>query len=191
MGSAILSPCGMYRYHLRRDWSVAPPVVWIMLNPSTADAEQDDPTIRRCMSFARAWWYGGIEVVNLFALRSSNPRDLIDSHEAGIDVVGPDNDEILARVFRGAQRIVAAWGAHRFATWRAREVVALARAPLVVAPPLMCLGTTKSGAPRHPLYVHGSARLVPFQPIKLAEDSDQPADAMLAERRKTAEGGNG
>lgn len=165
MGSAILSPCGLYRYHLRRDWTAAPPLVWIMLNPSTADAEQDDPTIRRCIAFAKAFGYGGIEVVNLFALRSPSPADLLDSSCAGIDPVGPNNDDTLRVVIVDCgYTLVAAWGAHKLASPRARVIERMA------AGRLLCLGTTKDGSPRHPLYVKASQPLVPYPPLTPAPD---------------------
>lgn len=87
--TAGISECGTYRYWLCREWSPGlDSLVWLMLNPSTADATQDDPTIRRCMGFARRWGYGGITVVNLYAYRATNPRDLLTA----ADPVGPEND---------------------------------------------------------------------------------------------------
>src|SRR5262245_19133112 len=86
---ALISPCGLYRYWLTRTWDNSlRRVCWVMLNPSTADAEQDDPTIRRCVGFARSWGAGGIIVVNLFAFRASDPKALLRA----ADPVGPDND---------------------------------------------------------------------------------------------------
>lgn len=149
--SAVISGDGRYRYELRRVWnSDRPTVGWIMLNPSTADADHDDPTIRRCVSFARAWGYGGIVVRNLFAYRATDPRAL----RFQTDPVGPANDEHLMGGAHGGDGItICAWGAH--GTYRNRDLAVVA---------LLCrdpdvrvhhLGLTKDGAPRHPLYVRG------------------------------------
>ena len=116
-----------------------------MLNPSTADAELDDPTIRRCMGFARDWDYGGIRVCNLYAYRATKPDDL----KGVLDPVGPRNDSAILSAVADAGRIIAAWGA-----WpgpfevRTHRVQDLLRGRHVEA-----LGLTKSGAPRHPLYM--------------------------------------
>lgn len=154
---AILSEDGAYRYRLWRRWpSLEPSVVFVMLNPSTADADQDDPTIRRCIGFARRWGFGGIEVVNLFALRTSDPLVLL-SHP---DPVGPENAEhIRQAVSLGAAKpIIVAWGeASRFRA-RADLVAALIRARRVVR----ALGVTKSGDPRHPLFMRRDVCPVPW-----------------------------
>lgn len=156
--SADLSADGMYRYSLTRRWSPVPVPqfdLWIMLNPSTADAEQDDPTIRRCIAFSRSWGADGLRVVNLFALRSTDPA-LLSRHP---DPVGPDNDATLrsmAHVTRQlGGRVVCAWGAHPMAAERARTVRRLIGAAV-------CLGTTKAGAPRHPLYVRADTTPTPW-----------------------------
>ena len=146
-GSAILSPCGLYRYSLTRQWSEgAKQILWIMLNPSTADANVNDPTIRRCIAFSKAWGYDSLEVVNLFALRSPNPQDLIDSSEAGIDPVGPNNDGYISWAVKQSASVIAAWGSRGFAR---------TRVPLIksICGRIDCLGVTKDGSPRHPLYV--------------------------------------
>lgn len=159
---AVLSANGLYRYRLTRRWGPSKLIAaFIMLNPSTADARLDDPTIRRCMGFARAWDYDGIEVVNLFALRSPNPADLRDSLEAGIDPVGEVNDRHISDVCGRAAKCIAAWGAHPFAKERAREVLKLKGVGSIVE----CLGTTKDGSPRHPLYVPADQPLVRFEMV--------------------------
>ena len=146
-----------YRYRLWRRWDRSRPVVaFVMLNPSTADARRDDPTIRRCMGFAERWGYGGIEVVNLFGLRASDPRTL----RAARDPVGPRNDTHLRRAVRRARLVVAAWGADRAA--RSRERALSGR----LSPRARCLGTTRSGAPRHPLYLRGDVGLVPLPAVR-------------------------
>lgn len=160
--TAVLSTNGLYRYRLTRRWGTSKLIAaFIMLNPSTADAQVDDPTIRRCMGFARSWGYDGIHVVNLFALRSPNPEDLRDNLEAGIDPVGPDNDRHVSEVCGRTAKCIAAWGAHPFARDRARAVMALKGVGSVVE----CLGTTKDGSPRHPLYVRADQPLTRFEMV--------------------------
>ena len=151
---AVFDPSRTYRYLLTRTWNPAwPPAVFIMLNPSTADAFTLDPTIRRCMTFARTWCAGGIRVVNLFAYRAVRPSAL---SMAG-NPVGDLNDEFIRRACEpSAAVVVAAWGAYGAAD-RAAEVTLL-----LDGTPLYCLGTTKGGHPRHPLYVPGSTPLEPY-----------------------------
>jgi hypothetical protein len=119
----------------------------VMLNPSTADARRDDPTIRRCIAFARAWGYAGIDVVNLFAYRSTRPEELLRV----ADPIGPLNDAHILRAHAASSLTVAAWGAEAVAADRARRVVGL------LGGDIACLGTTVAGAPRHPLYLRASA----------------------------------
>lgn len=152
--SAIVSHCGTYRYQLARTWDDAlPAACFIMLNPSTADAVKDDNTVRRCLSFARAWGCGELVVVNLFAYRATDPAAL----KTAADPVGPGNDDHIVRAARAAGRVVAAWGVHGTYKGRDAAVAALLAAHSV---PLLCLGTTRDGRPRHPLYVRGGTPLV-------------------------------
>ncbi len=153
--SAVISPCGTYRYELRRQWGPEPPVGWVMLNPSTADAELDDPTIRRCISFSGAWGAGGIVVVNLYALRATDPGELARHHYP----VGPENDRYWRAVADECSSVVCAWGAHPQAVEVARAVMYALRQHREKT---WCLGTTKTGAPRHPLYVKSATELVRF-----------------------------
>src|SRR5262249_32293760 len=104
---AVISGDGRYRYSLTRRWGRGPRALWIMLNPSRADREVDDPTIRRCIGFSGSWGYGAMEVVNLYALRTPEPR-LLRRHP---DPVGPENDGWITRASRRATEIVLAWGA--------------------------------------------------------------------------------
>lgn len=137
---------GLYRYRLWRAWGAGPTAAFVMLNPSAADAERDDPTIRRCMGLAQAWGYGRLEVVNLFAYRSPSPKAL----RRVSDPVGPDNDRHLRSVLADAPLVVVAWGNDGALLGRDRaalETLAAAR--------LYCLGVTLRGQPRHPLYVRG------------------------------------
>lgn len=163
--SAVLSDDGRYRYRLGRRWAPGPTLGWIMLNPSTADATADDPTIRRCIAFARREGCGAIDVANLYAWRATDPDSLLAL--AWGEAVGPDNHHHVADVLAGAERTVAAWGAwwnaqpdrRRPARLNVESVAALLGAALV------CLGRTKAGAPRHPLYVRGDQPLEPFAAI--------------------------
>ena len=151
---ADLSDCGTYRYWLSRAWGRSPvgghrSLAFIMLNPSTADAEQDDPTIRKCVGFARRFGYDAISIFNLYALRATDPKVLLRALRAGEDAVGPDNDERLrtllaARLSVGAP-VVAAWGAHAPDS-RVRQVLDMPGARA-----LHSLALTARGVPRHPL----------------------------------------
>ena len=154
LGEAFFSEDGVYRYTLTRDPDLVrrelPSILWIMLNPSTADAQKDDPTIRRCRAFAGAWGYGRVEICNIFALRSTDPNQLYRA----VDPIGPDNDfHIAAAVGRAGGHVVAAWGTHAKLGDRDRAVMMLLRG-LGVRP--VCLGVNQDGTPRHPLYVASS-----------------------------------
>lgn len=146
--SAVLSPCRRYRYALTRRWGTGASVAWVMLNPSTADADRDDPTLRRVTAYSRAWGFSALTVVNLYAYRATDPRDLFTAP----DPVGPDNDAHVIRAAATSARIVAAWGAHA----RADRIAAALALPGMRD--LTALALTASGQPRHPLYL--PARLV-------------------------------
>jgi hypothetical protein len=163
-GSAYLSADGVYRYSLTRE--IADPqfgcldeddrggtVTFVGLNPSTADATQDDPTIRRCVRFAREWGFDRLKMVNLFAYRATNPDDLCRAVLDGSHIVGPENDHVISLAFGGSDKIVAAWGAvtpmlalrvyefaETFGGWQ-----------------MWALGLTKHGSPRHPLYMRADS----------------------------------
>jgi hypothetical protein len=143
-----------YRYELVRRWRDGPVLEFVMLNPSTADATKNDPTIGRCMGFAQQWGFHGIRVTNLFALRATNPQRLF---EVG-DPVGPDNSRYLGR--EDGPVTVCAWGAHRAPTGLRESSCYL----LAGRSELMCLGYNIDGSPKHPLYV---PKNVPLQPYKL------------------------
>jgi hypothetical protein len=158
---AWISDCGRYRYSLHRRWHhAADSVCWIMLNPSTADAEQDDPTIRRCMRFAEGWGYGGIVIVNLFGWRATKPavvRSLLLNDEAS-DPTGPRNMQALRGAMDRCPVIVAAWGSS-LQPWSTERGQLVEHECLCLGKRLQCLGTTADGSPRHPLYVRGSQKL--------------------------------
>jgi hypothetical protein len=156
---ALFSDCGEYRYWLSRIWDRdRQHVLWIMLNPSTASAEVDDPTVRRVQEFSRRWGYGRAVVANLFARRCTRPVHLKDPG----DPVGPRNDGYLAALAAEPQigLVVAAWGAHSSLHGREKAVAQLFHRH---ARPLYSLGTTQVGHPRHPLYVKGTTDLEPWR----------------------------
>jgi hypothetical protein len=158
--TASLCACRAYRYTLTRRWGPGSLLPWIMLNPSTADALANDPTIRRVMKFARRWGYGGIIVVNLFALRSSDPKVL----RGHLDPVGLWNDEVIQNACFPASRWIAAWGAGGVLHDRDQEVC---RALASWAGAARCLGLTANRSPKHPLargkaFVPYGAALLPY-----------------------------
>lgn len=152
---ATLSHDGVYRYLLSRTWIQAGTrVTWVMLNPSTADAENDDPTIRRCIGFSRRWGFDGLNVVNLYALRATDPAEL-GRHP---DPVGPDNLDTVHHAL-GAEMVVVAWGVHP----AARRHPSLDRIrDMLSACDVRCVGRTNDGSPRHPLYVRADAAPNPW-----------------------------
>jgi hypothetical protein len=153
-----------HRYLLTHRWTPpqdpTPVAVFILLNPSTATATTDDPTVRRCVRFARREACGGLVILNLFALRSTNPR-LLATHP---DPVGAHNDLFLRLYTTGHDGpVIAGWGAHGRLHSRADTVTARLRAAGVE---LLCLGTTITGQPRHPLYLRADTPLRPYTPAE-------------------------
>jgi len=147
--TADLSADGVYRYALTRQWArEKPTVAFIMLNPSTADGLVDDPTIRRCLGFAHDWGFGTLRVVNLFALRATDPREL----SIHADPIGVENARHVCRAVIESMQVVCAWGAHPMAAKSAIGPL-IRRVAQEQGISLTCLGTTASGAPRHPLYL--------------------------------------
>ena len=155
---AEISECGRYRYALRRRWDDSKPaVMFIMLNPSIADARQDDPTIMKCIRYAQSWGYGELLVGNLFAWRSSRPEALLST----ADPVGPDNDAALLAMAQRASRIIAAWG-----SWGShcglKERAQIARR--LFDGRLYALKINSgSGQPGHPLYLPDSIKPFPLK----------------------------
>lgn len=148
-GSAVFSRDQRYRYRLDRWWGDGPRVAWVMLNPSTADDVQDDPTIRRCIGFSRDWGYDGLTVVNLWPFCAASPRDL--KAWLRTDPQTPahlSNLNIRRRVASEAPFVLAAWGAQA-----GMEGTAALDYMLVHGLDVRHLGLTRDGAPRHPLYV--------------------------------------
>jgi hypothetical protein len=159
---ADLSDDGTYRYLLTRRWEpTAPSLSFVMLNPSTADGTEDDPTIRKCVGFARRLGYGAISVFNLYAYRATDPRNLWAAQRDGVDIVGPENDHRLRTMMVARMRlgdgVVAAWGAHARED-RVREVLSMPGSRALCA-----LGLTAKGVPRHPLMLgYDGAALTPL-----------------------------
>jgi hypothetical protein len=181
---ALLSDDQRYRYWLSRTWREQPGfLLWIMLNPSTADALTDDATIRKCMGFARRWGYGSITVVNLYALRSTNPAAL----EADPDPVGPDNDEWICRLAAQATGIMAGWGASGPRGLKARAVAVNAMLPNVE---VCCIGQTRDGYPRHPSrpgYATPVELYFSKHPGGLESPAETAAASLGSEMRRTKE----
>jgi hypothetical protein len=146
---ASMSACGAFRYRLWRQWDEGKPrVLFVMLNPSTADGTLDDPTIRKCLGFAKRLGYGGIEVVNLFAFRATDPGDL----SAAGWPVGPDNDTHIRTACGSVGGVICAWGSNVDRSPAAKDRAAAVRSLLhEVWGRCEALAHTKSGQPSHPL----------------------------------------
>lgn len=146
LNGAIFSPDRVYRYRLWRVWDPSKPRVnFCMLNPSTADEVDDDPTIRRCIGFAKSWGAGSLEITNIFALRSTDPKALY-THP---DPKGPDNNWSIIQAAFCARTVILACGEHGKLKNRWRVVLALIRPYKSVH----CLAINASGMPKHPLYI--------------------------------------
>lgn len=168
MRAAGFSGCRTWRYWLARTWAVdRAPLVVIGLNPSTADETADDPTIRRCIDFARRWGHGGLTMLNLFAFRSTDPRGL----RRAFDPVGPQNDTVLRSATEG-RRVLCAWGAH--GSYMDRNAVV---AELLADRDLVCLGQTKDGHPRHPLYMRADTPPVAYSATPAPDAMEARNDA--------------
>lgn len=157
LATATFSADRKYRYRLSRVWDPGRGrCCFLMLNPSIADAFIVDPTVRRCINFAREWGYGALEVVNLFAVRSPDPEVLQDAN----DPVGPDNDQAIVAAVNAASLVVAGWGVHGELFGRAAEVRRLLEG--FTDGELHALALTKHGQPRHPLYLKGDLTPMPL-----------------------------
>jgi hypothetical protein len=150
-----------YRYTLTREWESDTPgcVLWVMLNPSTADESNDDATIRKVTKFSKAWGYGSLEVVNLFAARATDPDEL----KRIAHPVGMENDHHIGQALLRASIIVAAWGASYPAVLSMRPY-RMRKLLLQSGLPVHHLGLTKAGDPRHPLYVKDAEPLIAWSP---------------------------
>jgi len=154
---ANFSPCGKYRYSLLRRWDMFDErkLIFIGLNPSTANETTNDPTIRRCIGFAKTFGFGGMVMLNLFGFVSAYPSVMI----AQDDPVGPDTDRIIKSFDIPGNKFVACWGHWKFKD-RAVAVMNL------IEQPIYCLGLTNDGDPRHPLYLRKDCQLEEFRRVK-------------------------
>lgn len=150
--SAEFSDDRVYRYTLWRVWERTDYVMFMGLNPSTADETKDDPTIRRCIGFAEDWGFGGLCMVNIFAYRATLPADM----KKAKDPIGPKNDYHIALCGMRSGLNVAAWGVHGIHNGREKEI------PLLLHS-LCHLGLTKGGHPRHPLYLSKTTKPIPWR----------------------------
>ena len=149
---ANISADALYRYSLWRLWDTSKPaVLFIGLNPSTADATDDDPTIRRCLGFARSWGFGSLCMGNLFAFRATDPMALYEA----ADPVGPDNDKWLLELSVKCQKVVFAWGAKGQLMGRDKTLAS-------AFTEAYCIKRTKEGHPSHPLYLKADLRLMRY-----------------------------
>ena len=156
---ASISPDGTYRYALLRRWAEGPSLAFVMLNPSTADAQMDDPTIRRCVGFGRTLGFGALEIGNLGALRATNPDDFFRSPAP----IGDLNDYVLDQIADRAQQVIVAWGAlpAKPAWVRARAEKVLLK--LTAHRDVYALRVTAGGFPSHPLYLPADLKPVLFR----------------------------
>lgn len=156
---AIISDCGTFRFSLSRSWDKARPAVCIIgLNPSVADAQEDDPTIRRCIGFAKRWGYGTLFMVNLFAYRATDPSDLHQAISAGVDMEQKLNNDHILSMASGALLTVCAWGGNKV-YGRDIEVLQLLKEMGVVTHALV---VNSDGTPKHPLYIKGDTIPTPW-----------------------------
>lgn len=163
---------GVYRYTLSRDWEKSGPrVCWVMLNPSTADAFTDDATIRRVMGFSKREGFAGLEVVNLFAYRSTNPaalrpslEDVPDQEAWKYEVVGTQNDMWIKTAMHNCEEVIVAWGSiHKTHYERASFVLGFIKDNFGEIP--KCLGRSAGGFPQHPLRLPKTEPLIPYRPF--------------------------
>lgn len=156
---ADYSDCEQFRYSLTRVWDeTAARVTFVMLNPSTATELQNDPTVERCERRARAMGYGAFQVVNIFAYRATDPKDM----RRAADPIGQANDSAILAAAQWGALVICAWGTHGAHLDRGAEVERLLRGQTT---PLYHLGLTKEGAPKHPLYIGYHILPMAWQPL--------------------------
>jgi len=154
--SAVFSDCKKYRYTLSRYWDQSKGyAMFICLNPSTADAEKDDPTVRRCINYSKEWGYGGFCMTNLFGFRATDPKIML----AEQNPIGPKNTDWIESLACAADIIIAAWGFMGSHQGRASAVVTLPG----LKEKLHFLALTKDGEPRHPLYLKKNLKPIPWK----------------------------
>lgn len=157
---AVISECGKYRYLLLRTWDhTLPRCLYVMLNPSTADADIDDPTIRSCIRLAKEKGFGGLAVVNLYAWRATDPKNLPAKQS---EAMGSSNLRAIETAVSQCTTVICAWGAHPYA---ARNVAGALDIIRLYQHTPYCFGVTQSGAPKHPLYIKSGTPLIPFAAV--------------------------
>lgn len=159
---ATISDCCQFRYRLWRKWAIGSPLLFVMLNPSTADGLQDDATIRRCYGFAARAGFGELEVVNLYAYRATKPAEL----KAAGYPVGPENDQHIREAVLDAAAVCVAWGANVAGLSRPAEALTLLRD---LGVNVKCLRITRSGYPQHPLMLPSDCSLQSFNTDTIQE----------------------
>ena len=173
MNACIFSPKRLYRYSLVSIVGTEKKIcLFICLNPSTADETRDDNTVRRCKSYAKQWGYGVFSIANIFAYRATNPKELYKANNP----IGLDNDRYIRESAECADLIVAAWGNHGQYLDRGRHVLTMLRE---VRKPVHTLGLTRSGQPRHPLYLAKDTELQEcanaiYQPVAAYMQQERP-----------------
>lgn len=152
--TAIMSECTKYRYALFRDMGDNP-LVFCMLNPSTADAERDDPTVAKCRKYAKSFGYSGLVVVNLYAFRATKPKDMFISP----DPIGKENDFYITELCKD-RTVICAWGNNA----NPKRALAVFGLLLKINASIHCLAITSKGQPSHPLYLKNDAQMMLFPP---------------------------
>jgi hypothetical protein len=177
LSQAVFDDTQEFRYWLARIWDVNRPVVnFIMLNPSTADQYHDDPTVARCLHYARRWGYGTLLVTNIFAKRCTNPKALYTAD----DPIGPSNDNYLLKAASEADLRVVGWGTH--GALRDRHAAVLHH---LADFPLASLGATRDGFPKHPLYLRTNTPVMPYPPRSDRIDSSRQSPGAIAASART------
>jgi hypothetical protein len=177
VSEAVYSDCTRYRYSLTRVWGSGSRALFIMLNPSTATEVQNDPTVERCERRARALGFGAFRVTNIFAFRATDPKVM----RAEADPVGPANDATILDSLPWADAVICAWGNHGAHLDRGKTVTGLLRTATV---PMLHLGLTGQGQPRHPLYVSYDQKPEPWQMSGSLQLDDGQIDRIAAQGGK-------
>jgi len=168
-GSAEFSPCKLFRYKLTREWAEPNEkrrnILFVMLNPSTADENVFDPTVRRCFGFAQRWGFNSMAVGNIYAYRATDPKDMLKARDEGTFIVGKDNDSALFELASEADKIICAWGAMKWAKVRSQKVINFLTR--WYPDKLYCLKKSKDGSPCHPLYLRNDLEPIKIEEIKI------------------------
>jgi hypothetical protein len=156
---AVFSRCFRYRFELWRNWGTGRRLAFIGLNPSTANEKRNDPTVTRCINFAKRDDFAGVVMLNIFGLRSTDPALLLSPDS---DPIGQDNDAAILKWLKRRRDVmaVACWGSHRSILEREAAVLAMA---MKTRHALTCLGVNRDGSPKHPLYLRGNTTIRPFE----------------------------